>query len=93
MIIELSKEIKEIENEMQWIINSSTVLDHMFSLLKTVKCIGDQAALFLLVYTGALPILNRLRTSLRGTTCVSHLTNKKMKTLLDMCAKLIICYN
>ena len=109
MIRELSKQIKEIENEMQQIIKSSPELDHIFVLLKTIKCIGDQAALFLLVYTGAFtkfrnarqfsaycgvaPFPNRSGTSLRGTTRVSHLANKKMKSLLDMCAKSSIYYN
>ncbi|MDL5511183.1 transposase [Arenibacter sp. M-2] len=109
MIRELSKQIKEIENEMQQIIKSSPELDHIFVLLKTTKCIGDQVALFLLLYTGAFtkfrnarqffayygvaPFPNRSGTSLRGKTRVSHLANKKMKSLLDMCAKSWICYN
>jgi len=109
MIKELTKQIKEIEKEMQLIIKSHQELDHMFRLLKTVKCIGDQAALFLIVYTeaftkfknarqfaaycGVAPFPNRSGTSLRGKTKVSHLANKKMKSLLDMCAKSSICYN
>jgi len=109
MIKELSKQIKELEKEMQRIIKIRPELDHMFNLLKTIKCIGDQAALFLIVYTeaftkfktarqfaaycGVAPFPNRSGTSLRGKTQVSHLANKKMKSLLDMCAKSSICYN
>ncbi len=109
MIKELSKLIKELEKEMQRIIKIRPELDHLFSLLKTVKCIGDQAALFLIVYTeaftkfqnarqfaaycGVAPFPNRSGTSLKGKTRVSHLANKKMKSLLDMCAKSSICYN
>lgn len=53
MIRVFSKQIKEIEKEMQRIIKSNPELDHIFVLLKTIKCIADQAALFLLVYTEA----------------------------------------
>lgn len=81
----------------------------MFSLLKTIKCIGDQAALILIVYTEALtkfqnarqfaaycgvaPFPNRSGSSLKGKTRVSHLANIKIKSLLDTCTKLSICYN
>ena len=109
MIKELTKRIKEIEKEMQLIVKSRRELNHMFGLLKSVRCIGDQAALFLIVYTeaftkfktarqfaaycGVAPFPNRSGTSLRGKNKVSHLANKKMKSLLDMCAKSSICYN
>lgn len=109
MIKELTKQIKEIEKEMQLIIKENPELDHMFGLLKTIKCIGNQAALFLIVYTeaftkfdnarqfaaycGVAPFPNRSGTGLRGKNKVSHLANKKMKSLLDMCAKSSICYN
>ena len=109
MIKELSKQIKEVEKEMGGIIKGDPMLDHMFVLLKTIKCIGNQAALFFIVYTegftkfknarqfaaycGVAPFPNRSGTSLRGMSQVSHLANKKMKSLLDMCAKSSICYN
>jgi len=44
-------------------------------------------------YCGTAPFPNSSGTSLRGSTQVSHLANKKVKSLLDLCAKVAIQYN
>lgn len=109
MVKELSKQIDIVESEMQSIIRSNTELANMFDLLLTVRCIGKQSALFLIVctegfskfenarqfaaYCGVAPFPNQSGTSLRGRSKVSPLANKKMKSLLDMCAKSSIRYN
>jgi transposase len=109
MITELSKQIDILEQEMESIIGSNAELASMFDLLLSVRCIGKQAALFLIVctggftkfknarqfaaYCGVAPFPNQSGTSLKGRSQVSHLANKKMKSLLDMCAKSSIRHN
>ena len=44
-------------------------------------------------FCGIAPFPNSSGTSIRGTTKVSHLANKKIKSLLDLCAKSAIQYN
>lgn len=103
MIKALSKQIGVVESEMQNIIKEQEELKELVQLVKSVKGIGLQTTLYLIVYTeaftkfknsrkfasycGVAPFPNSSGTSIRGKTKVSHLANKKIKSLLDMCAK------
>lgn len=103
MIKALSKQIGLVESEMQNIIKEQEELKELVQLVKSVKGIGLQTTLYLIVYTeaftkfknsrkfasycGVAPFPNSSGTSIRGKTKVSHLANKKIKSLLDMCAK------
>lgn len=109
MVKYLSKQIETIEKEMKGIINQEEHLKEIYDLLITIKGIGKQISLFMIVYTdaftkfenhrkfasycGIAPFPNSSGTSLRGRTKVSHLANKKIKTLLDLCAKSAIQFN
>lgn len=109
MICTLSKQIQSIENEMNKVIEQEAELKELFELITSIKGIGPQTALFLIVYTegftkfkdsrkfasycGIAPFPNSSGTSIRGRTKVSHLANKKIKSLLDLCAKTAIQYN
>lgn len=109
MIRYLTKQINIIEQNLDNIINSNDTLKNIFKLVTSVKCVGRQTALFIITYTeaftkfkswrqfasycGTAPFPNRSGTSLRGNTQVSHLANKKIKSLLDLCAKVAIQYN
>ncbi|MDT0644212.1 IS110 family transposase [Zunongwangia sp. F363] len=109
LIKELSEQIKEVETEMKTIVQNNMKLRHIFTLLISIKGIGKQSALCLIVYTeaftkfnnsrqfaaycGIAPFPNRSGTSLLRKTQVSHLANKRMKTLLDMCANSSIQHN
>ena len=44
-------------------------------------------------YCGIAPFPYQSGISIRGKTKVNHLANKKLKTLLDLCAKSAIQYN
>ena len=44
-------------------------------------------------YCGIAPFPNSSGTSIRGRSKVSNLANKKIKSLLDLCAKVAIQYN
>jgi transposase len=96
------KKIQIVENKMQELINHDSELKQQFNLAKSVHGIGNQTALFILVYTdgftsfddwrkfacycGLAPFEYSSGTSYRGRTRISHLANKKLKSLLTMCA-------
>lgn len=109
LISSLSKHIDRVEKEMNTIIYTNGELKEIYELIISIKGIGVQTAMYLIVYTGAFkkfanarkfasysgvaPFPNKSGTSIRGKTRVSHLANKKMKTILEMCARSAIQYN
>lgn len=109
MIAFLTKQITKIEFQMNEIIDQDDELKNIFKLVSSVKGIGEQTSLFLIAFTegftkfknarqfasycGIAPFPNSSGTSIRGKTKVSHLANKKIKSLLDLCAKTAIQHN
>ena len=105
----LTKQIDAIEKEMDDIVNKSDSLKAIYDLITSIKSVGPQTALFTMVYTnvftkfstwrkfasyvGTAPFPNSSGTSLRGKTKVSNLAYKKIKSLLDQCAKSAIQHN
>lgn len=105
----LTKQIEAIEKQMQLLIKSDDGLREQFKLITSIKGVGEQTALFMIAYThgftkfetwrkfasycGTAPFPNVSGTSVRGKTKVSHLANKKIKSLLDLCAKSAIQHN
>ena len=105
----LTKQIKNIELEMKNVIKANQELNQQYKLVVSVKGIGDQTALFMIVttngftkfktwrkyasYCGIAPFPNTSGTSIRGRTKVSNLANKKLKSLFDLCAKSAIQNN
>lgn len=105
----ISESILKIEKELMVILNSDSKLKEQFQLLKSIKGVGSQIALFTIVYTegftkfkthrqfasfcGVAPFPNISGTSLRGKTKVSNLANKKLKSLLDLGAKVALQHN
>lgn len=105
----LSKQIKRINDEMERIIMNDKELQEQFNLIISIKGVGIQTALFMIAYTSAFtkfknarkfasycgiaPFPNSSGTSIRGRSKVSNLANKKIKSLLDLCAKVAIQYN
>ena len=102
MIVDLSKQIDKINKAMQAIINDSTELKETYKLVTSVKGIGIQTALVMIVFTdnftkfdnwrkfasycGVAPFPYQSGTSIKGRTKVSHLANKKLKAIINMCA-------
>lgn len=109
MIVYLTKQIDKIDENLNALINDNEVLKSLFGLITSVKGVGSQTALHLIAYTeaftkfknwrkfasycGVAPFSNISGTSIRGKTKVSNLANKKIKSLLDLCAKVAIQYN
>jgi len=102
MISYTSKIIDKIEKEMADIVKNNNHLTRIYKLLVSIKGVGTQTSLFMIAYTSAFtkfknarkfasycgiaPFPNSSGTSIRGCTKVSHLANKKIKSLLNLCA-------
>ena len=109
MIKELTKQIEKVEKKLDDIIKNDQQIKRIYKLITSIKGVGPQTALFLIVYTdkftkfdnwrkfasycGIAPFPNRSGISIRGKTKVSNLANKKIKSLLDQCAKTSIQHN
>ena len=107
-IIELDKKINKIEKELDNIVQGDALISKQYHLITSIKGVGKQTALFVIAYTncfsnfgnwrkfasycGTAPFPYRSGTSIKGRDKVSHLANKKIKSLLNQCAKSsIIC--
>lgn len=109
MICYLTKQIDKIEKEMMSVLKNNDSMIRNYKFITSIKGIGSQTALFMIAYTanftkfknhrkfasycGIAPFQNQSGTSIRGKTKVSNLANKKIKSLLDMCAKSSIQHN
>ena len=109
LIKQLSKQVDAVEKEMIDIVCSNDQLKLLYKLITSIKSVGQQTALFMIAYTdgftkfkdsrkfaaycGIAPFPNSSGTSVRGKTKVSHLANKKIKSLFDLCAKNAIVHN
>ena len=103
LIVEFNRQIKQVEARIRAIIQANAKLKKLYQLITSVKGVGPQTAYHLMVctnafnrftkwrpfaaYCGTAPFPYRSGSSIRGRTKVSHLANKKIKTLMDMCAK------
>ncbi len=99
----LGKEIDKLEDEMDAIVQSDPSLKQNQSLLQSIKGVGKLVSIATIIktrnftrfanarkfacYCGTAPFENTSGTSIRGKTKVSHLADKRMKTLLDLAAK------
>jgi len=98
----LEKTLKVLECKMAEIVKSHTVLNQQFKLIRSVPGVGPQTAMYLIIatkgfksfdsarklacYSGIAPFEYGSGTSVRARTKVNHMADKKMKTLLQMCA-------
>jgi len=109
IVKELDKQIERLETEVKTIIEKQESLKRNFLLLKSIKGVGNVLALATIIKTnnftrfanarkfscfcGTAPFEHTSGTSIKGKTRVSHLADKKMKTLLDLSAKSAIQYD
>ncbi len=105
----LDKEISNVEKAMYDIVISNEIIKEQYELITSIKGIGPQTTLYLIVltagftkfknsrcfasYSGIAPFPNQSGTSIRGKTRTSNLANKKIKSLLDLAAKSAIQHN
>ena len=109
LIKNLSTQIGAVDKELLDIVCSNDELQCIYKLITSIKSVGQQTALFMIAYTdgftkfkdsrkfaaycGIAPFPHSSGTSVRGKTKVSHLANKKIKSLFDLCAKNAIMHN
>lgn len=109
MISYLTKQIDQINDEMMDVLKKNESMLKNYELITSINGIGGQTALFVIAYTanftkfknhrkfasycGIAPFENQSGTSIIGKTKVSNLANKKIKSLLDLCAKTSIQHN
>ena len=109
LVKQFEKEIAKLEAAMEQIIASNKPLHTNYQLLLSIKGVGKVVAIATLVktrnfsrfnnarkfacYCGTAPFEHSSGSSIRGKTKVSHLADKRMKTLLDLCAKSAIQYD
>ena len=100
LIDSLSKEILQLDHQIEALVKQTTSLHHNYQLLTSVGGVGPQIAVASLVktqnftifanskkfacYAGTAPFEHSSGTSIRKKTRVSHLADKEMKTLLDL---------
>lgn len=105
----LSSQIKKIDKQLKELVTNNDELKKVYQLVISVKGIGSQTAFNLLVYTHCFSKFNNWRKfasycgiapfpyqsgiSVKGKTKVSHLANKKLKSILSMCAISAIRHN
>jgi transposase len=96
----LKADMKRVETEMKELIKSDTYLCQLYTIVTSVKCVGDRLAISLIIatdefkkfqtakrlacYCGIAPFENTSGTSLKGKTRVSHIANKRLKAMLHM---------
>lgn len=104
----LNEQIKTIENEMEQLLKKDSFLTEQYNLINSIKGVGPQTALTLIIltegfsrfstwrkfasYAGTAPFPNQSGT-FKGKTKTSQLANKRIKSLLTMCASTSIQYN
>lgn len=105
----LNSSLKIIETKMKIIIKNHAELNQQLELIKSVPGVGQQTAVYLIIatkgfkaftcsrkfacYAGVAPFEYSSGSSVRGRTKVSNMADKKMKSLLQMCALSAIKYD
>jgi transposase len=106
VVKQLKDAMKCIEEKMLSIITSENKLKEQYSLVTSIPGIGMQTAIYLLIatkgfdafenwrqlacYAGVAPFPYQSGTSIQGRNKVHHLADKKMKSLLNLCALVAI---
>lgn len=109
MMNALQQQIDQVHQPIMQIIRADQALSRNYDLLTSITAIGLINAIYVLVYTnnftrfanarkfasycGTAPFDDTSGTSRKGKTRVSHLANKKIKSLLDQAAKCAINYD
>lgn len=99
---QLNLELKEVEQKMKELIKSNPVMTRQNELVQSVCGVGPQTAVYVILttkcftafsnwrkmacYSGIAPFEYKSGSSIRGRTKVNHMADKKMKSLLTMCA-------
>lgn len=99
---DLKTALKQIEEQIQLVIRENPELKQQYELIQSIPGIGTQTTVYLIAmtrnfqsfanwrklacYAGVAPFEYSSGSSIRGRTKVNHMADKKMKSLLNMCA-------
>ena len=109
IIRQLKQTLKLIEKKMLAIIASDEKLSRQYKLISSIPGIGMQTAIYIIIatkgfdtfenwrqlacYAGVAPFPYQSGTSIKGRNRVHHLADKKLKSLLNLCAIVAIRYD
>jgi transposase len=98
----IEKDLEATQKTMMDIITKDKILNHLFKIITSVENIGTVTAIEIILatnefknfdspskfacYCGVAPFEHSSGTSVKGKTRVSHLANKRVKTILHMAA-------
>lgn len=98
----LEKDLAQVEKTIKQTVDSDDQLKNLFKLITSVDGVGPIVAVNMIVttnrfqnfkdprkfacYSGVVPFQHQSGTSIRGRARISHLANKKLKTLLHLSA-------
>lgn len=105
----LKNSLQQVESKMNEIIDNNSSIKKQMELLKSIPGLGQQTAVYLIIttkgfqsfknwrqmacYAGVAPFEYTSGSSIKGKTQVNHLADKKLKSLLNMCALTSIKYD
>ena len=105
----LKKQLAMLDEKMKTLIREDEILSEQQQLLKSIPGIGEVTSVYLLMvtkgftaftsgrkfacYSGVAPFEHSSGTSIKGKTRVSHLADKKMKSLLHLVSLTAIKYD
>jgi len=105
----IKKSISKIEGRIKEIIKLNAELKKQSDLVKSVVGVGEQTSIYLIIatkgftafktwrqfacYAGIAPFEYSSGTTIKGRTKVNHMADKKIKSLLQMCAMTSIKYD
>ncbi len=101
-IVLLKKQLSVLEHKMHEIITNNNKMKEQYELITSIPGLGKQTAIYLILttkcfeafdnwrqlacYAGVAPFEYSSGSSVKGRTRVNHFADKKMKSLLNMCA-------
>jgi transposase len=101
-VLLLKKQLKAVEQKMEEIVRQNEKIKKQCELICSIPGVGKQTAHYLVIttkcfeafdnwrklacYAGVAPFDYSSGSSIKGRTKVNHLADKKMKSLLNMCA-------
>ncbi|QBO57613.1 hypothetical protein NBC122_02213 [Chryseobacterium salivictor] len=105
----IKKTLQKIEIKIKEIIKADEQLDQQNRLIQSIPGLGEKTSTYLIIatkgftmfanwrkfacYSGIAPFEYSSGTSIKGRTKVNHMADKKMKSLLQMCAMTAIKYD
>ena len=103
------QQIETVEKELDKMVKNNDTIKQQYDLITSIDGVGKVTALYMIVltnafqsfddwrkfasYAGTAPFPYKSGTSIKGKTKVSQLANKKIKALLNMCARSAVTCN